>query len=557
MRSSVAIVVGVYFAALLGWSLYNFVKDYRKEGSQESRYVGARSFGTGALVATLVAAWASNYTLLAAAESGFNFGISGPIWYSLGVALPILLFVWPVNLVSRIREDMPEGVTMIGYLGQRYDAKTRFISLIVVLIASSLTIISVVLAVGIVLSSLLNIGQGTAVVIGGVVLIAYTALGGFEATVRSHVYQLVIAGLSVVVALVLTAREVGLGSFVGNLPQTRLNVLAWGPLNMIDFFLALTGLTIASPIIWQRIFSARDARSATRAIKWFPFVWVPFALGSGIMGMAAAKLLPNIDPSAAATQLVVKLFPTWAAVLFLLGGLALVFSSGDASINNVASIAQFDIIDNYLGLSLGRRQNLYLSFVLQIGLGIIGVVGALSIHSILNLLIINSAINISLILPLYLGLAWRGAHPSAAFWSILLGLGVGGILIVAQAGPVANLSALLISAIVFIGLSYLLRYRESTSQEVGGGQTTVSPETAAGGESRRERGKISGVVVGAAGAVAAYAILYALASVFGKTILELPAVTMYPLYVYGFIGCLAMVVVLPAFVLRESKRGQT
>lgn len=555
MRSGVAVVVGVYFAALLGWSLYNFVKDYRADGTQESRYVGTRSFGTGALVATLVAAWASNYTLLAAAESGFNFGISGPVWYALGVALPILFFVWPVNLVARIKEAMPEGVTMIGYVGRRYDAKTRLISLVVVLIASSLTIISVVLAVGIVLSSLLNVGQGTAIIIGGVVLIAYTAMGGFEATVRSHVYQLVIAGLSVVVALVLTARDVGLGTFVGDLPQARLNVLAWGPLNMIDFFLALTGLTIASPIIWQRIFSARDARSATRAIKWFPFVWVPFALGSGIMGMAAAKLLPNIDPSSAATQLVVKLFPTWAAVLFLLGGLALVFSSGDASINNVASIVQFDIIDNYLGVSLSRRQNLYLSFALQIGLGIVGVVGALSIHSILNLLIINSAINISLILPLYLGLAWRGAHPSAAFWSILLGLGVGGPLIAIQAGPVANLSALLVSAIVFIGLSYLLRYRESTVQEAET-QATESPQTEGRGGSR-VRGKIPGVVVGVAGAVAAYAILYTLASVFGKAALKIPAVTMYPLYVYGFIGCLAMVLILPVFALRENRKSET
>jgi hypothetical protein len=84
--------------------------------------------------------------------------------------------------------------------------------------------------------------------------------------------------------------------------------------------------------------------------------------------------------------LVVDLFPTWAAVLFLLGGLALVFSSGDAAINNVASIVQIDILDNYLGLSLSRRQNLYVSFALQIGLGVIGVIGALAFESILDLL---------------------------------------------------------------------------------------------------------------------------------------------------------------------------
>jgi Na+/proline symporter len=61
VRSGVAILIGLYFAALIGWCLYTFIRDYRRGGgSEENRYVGARSFGTGALVATFVAAWASN-----------------------------------------------------------------------------------------------------------------------------------------------------------------------------------------------------------------------------------------------------------------------------------------------------------------------------------------------------------------------------------------------------------------------------------------------------------------------------------------------------------------
>ncbi len=540
MRAGVVVIVGIYFATLIGWSVYNFIRSYRRGGdSEESRYVGSRTFGAGALVATLVAAWASNYTLLAAAESGFNYGISGPIWYALGVGLPILFFVWPINIVARIRESMPEGVTMIEYVGRRYDEKSRLVALITVLLSSVIYIVSVILGVGIVLSSLLNIGSNTAVVVGGVVLIVYTAFGGFEATVRSHVYQLAIAGLGVIVALVLTAREVGLGQFVANIPQNRLNVLEWGPLGMVDFFLALTALTIASPIIWQRFFAARDTQAATRSIWWFPVAWMPFAVGSGIMGMAAFRLIPDISPSSAATRLVVDLFPTWAAVLFLLGGLALVFSSGDAAINNVASIVQVDILDNYLGLSLSRRQNLYLSFALQIGLGVIGVVGALAFESILGLLVLNSAVNIALIFPLYLGLVWAGATSGGAFWSILLSLGIGGSMLAAGQGPLANLVALLVSLVVFVGLSYFSAYRVRQAREGGDGQKAV--------------GLASRVVVGAVVAAAIYTVLYVLATVFENAVWEIPAAVMYPLYVYAFIGCLAMVVVLPIFALRRSK----
>ncbi|GAB7387934.1 sodium:solute symporter [Bacillaceae bacterium] len=465
MRTEVAIIVGIYFALLIGWGLYNFMKNLQKGGgSREAQYVGDRSFGTGHLLATLVAARASNYTLLAAAESGFRNGISGPIWYAIGVAVPIIFFVWPVNLVAKIREAMPDGVTIVEYVGRRYDEKSRMVSLIIVLLSNILYIISVVMAIGIVLSSLLNIDVTTATIIGGVVLVLYTALGGFEGMVWSHVYQLVLAGLSVVVALILTIQQVGLVDFVNRIPEEKLNVLAWGPVNMVDFFLVLTALTIASPVIWQRIFSAKDTKSAVRAMWWFGPTWAPFAVGSGIMGMAAYLLMPQIDPSQAATRLVMDLFPSWAAVLFLLGGMALVFSSGDATVNNVASIVQFDIIQKYFRKPLTDKQNLYLSFGLQVALGVVGIIGALKFKSILELLVINSAVNIALIFPLYLGLVWKGATSNGAFWSMVLSTGIGGFMILQQAGPLANLMALLISITVLIAVSYLSKKPETADR---------------------------------------------------------------------------------------------
>jgi Na+/proline symporter len=526
MRTEVVVIVTLYFAALLGWGLYTFVKEYRRgTGSTETRYVGTRSYGAAALVATLVAAWASNYTLLAAAESGFRYGMSGPLWYALGVGLPILFFVWPLNIVRRIRESMEGGVTIVEYVGRRYDERTRLVSLVVVLLSSVLYIISVILAIGIVLSSLLGIDSTTATVIGGVVLILYTALGGFEAQIWSHVYQLVLAGLSVTVALILTVRRVGLGDFAGGLEAEQLNAVAWGPVGMVDFFLVLTALTIASPVIWQRIFSARDEKAATRAMVWFAPAWMPFAIGSGLMGIAAARLLPELSPSEAATGLVVELFPTWAAVLFLLGGMALVFSSGDATINNVASIVQVDIVKNYFNADLSPRKNLYLSFALQISLGAIGILGALTFTSILNLLVVNSAVNIALIFPLYLGLAWKKTSSAAAFWSILLSLGVGGALLVMELGPVANLVALVLSVVALVGISYL--------KPVDG---------------RRELSRVS---VGALAAVLIYATVYGIAQLAANTSLTLPSATLYVVLGYALVGTIAMFTALPVMALRN------
>ncbi len=532
MRKEVVIVVGLYFLGLLGWNLRNFLKNRAGTEAEEVAYVGHRDFGTGALIATLVAVYASNYTLLAAAESGFKYGLSGPIWYALGVAVPVLFFVWPVNLVSRMRASMPRGVTLVEYYGARYDERTRLAALVTVLLASVIGIVSVVVAIGIVLDSLLNIGTTPSLLIGGGVLILYTALGGYEGTARAHVYQLIIAGLAVAVSLALASHDVNLSNFVNHLGAGQRDVLAWGPVHMLDFFLTLAALAIANPVLWQRMFSARDDRSAARAMCGFPALWIPFALGSGVMGMIAFHLMPAIAPDQAATRLVVHLFPTWAAVLFLLGGLALVFSTGDASINNIASIVQFDVIDRYLGHRFTGRRAVYLSFAVQVALGLIGIAGALGVKSILHLLIVNSAVNIALLAPLVLGLTWRRAHPGAAFWSIVVGLAVGAGLMVVGWGPIADLVALVVSAALMIGLSVGL---------------PASREPAVGAQ-RPVKRAAGGVMF----AIAVYTALFALASAFGGVKLLLPAYTLYPLMAYGFGGCLVLALILPVIAWRRA-----
>ncbi len=110
-------------------------------------------------------------------------------------------------------------------------------------------------------------------------------------------------------------------------------------------------------------------------------------------------------------------------------------------------------------------------------------------------------------------------------------------MLAAGLGPLANLVALLVSVVVFVGLPYFTAYRARQTQEGGGEAGSL----------------VSRVVVGAVAAAAIYTVLYVLATVFENATWGIPAAAMYPLYVYAFIGCLAMVVVLPIFALRQSK----
>ncbi|WP_158735874.1 sodium:solute symporter [Alteribacillus sp. YIM 98480] len=425
--SLTAVVVTIYFFILIGWSLYNYIKNKQKGGTTlEGQFVGTRSYSAGHLLATLVAVWGSNYTLLAAAEAGYVNGISGVIWYALGVALPLFFFSWPLNIATRIRKLLPNGVTIVEVIGKRYDEKSRLVALSILIASNVLFIISIVLSIGIVLKALLGTSLSTAIIIGGVVMIIYTALGGFEALMYAHVFQLALAGGAVLVALFLSISEFSLSSLFSQISADStgmLNVVAWGPNSMLDFFLGLLGFTIASPILYQIAFSGKNDKEVTRAFRLFGITWAPFAVGTAIMGMVAYLLYPNIQGQDAATTLVTSLFPEWAAVLFFLGGLALVFSTADATVNNVASLIILDIYKKYSNSDITAKKASILSMTTQVSLGVIGILGALNFgDGVLQLLALNGAVNIPLIFTVIFGLYWKRTHPTAAFWAMLLGV---------------------------------------------------------------------------------------------------------------------------------------
>lgn len=425
--NTTAIIVTVYFVLMIGWGLYTFIKNGNKETTIESEFIGDRSYKTWPLLATLVAAWGSNYTLIAAAQSGFDYGISGVIWYAPAIAIPLILFSWPLNIPKRIRQLYPDGLTFIQVIGKRYDEKARMAALIILLVANVFFIISIVLAVGIMLKALMGISLSLGIILGGTVMVVYIALNNFDSLIYGRVFQLALAGGAVAVAIILSIFHVfSFSDFVGQVSSKSgelLNAIAWGPIGMLELLISSMGFIFGSPILYQIAFSGRSDKEVTRAFRLLPITWAPFGVATAVMGVVAFLLYPNIAGQDAAMTLVVNVFPEWAAVLFFLGGLALVFSTADAAINNLASILIFDVFKKYKKTELTRKGAIVLSKLTQVALGVIGIVGALNLgNTVLEILVLNGMILIPFVFTIVLGLFWKRAHPTAAFWSMVLGM---------------------------------------------------------------------------------------------------------------------------------------
>ena len=467
---------------MIGWGLYSFIKRGTKETTIESEFIGDRSYKTWPLLATLVAAWGSNYTLIAAGQSGYDYGISGVIWYAPAIAIPLLLFSWPLNIPARIRDLDPNGLTFIQVIGKRFDEKSRLVALIILLVANVFFIISIVLAVGIMLKALMGISLSTGIIIGGSVMVIYIALSNFDSLIYGRVFQLALAGGAVAVAIILSVFHIfSFSDFTDQISSQSselLNATAWGPIGMLELLISQMGFIFGSPILYQIAFSGRSNKEVTRAFRLLPLVWAPFAVATAVMGIAAFLLYPNIDGQDAAMTLVADIFPGWAAILFFLGGLALVFSTADAAINNLASIVIFDVYKKHSKKKISRKGAFLLSKITQVALGIIGILGALNLgNTVLEILVLNGMILIPFVFTIVLGLFWKRAHPTAAFWAMLLGMisiiilyyGFNHSIYTSFVGVLLSFSILVIGSLIFTNkdTDYFLKMQNESNLKVG------------------------------------------------------------------------------------------
>jgi len=81
------------------------------------------AFGT----ATLLASWITANTILAAPQVAYNLGFLGVLGYCAAGGLGVLLFT---PLARRIKEYLPEGITVADYFRTRYDRKSYYLFLV-------------------------------------------------------------------------------------------------------------------------------------------------------------------------------------------------------------------------------------------------------------------------------------------------------------------------------------------------------------------------------------------------------------------------------------------
>jgi len=371
----IAVLLAAYLLAMLGIGLTSRRK---ASAGEESFYVADRSYGPFRGFVALASTTTGGSSTLVCAALVWRHGLAG-VWIDLAGAIG--LAVLALGLAGRVRRT--GAMTLPEIAGRFYGSGARTAAGALVGIAEIVWFALLVEASQAVLTSMTGLPATPALVLSAAVFIAYTALGGQYAVVRTDFvqYSLMVAGILGIGTLA-AARAIG-GRFAppaGSLAFPVSATLGWG-----DAFgwLLLVGLPhLVGGDVYAKLLSCRDGRSARLAAAGAAASKIAFGAAVAFIALAARQKGLPIGADAQALPAALRAFsPGILGALVAVALIATMQSSADSVLLTGASVAVRDVAPAF-GLSPGIAAARALIPVF----GAIGLVVALEMREIVDTL---------------------------------------------------------------------------------------------------------------------------------------------------------------------------
>ncbi len=376
------IILTVYLAAIIvigivtGRKVNNIV-DFAVAGKNYSAFV---------IFATLSASFIGGGFSTGNAEKVFTYGIANIIFlfgFSLQVIL-VALFIAPK--MGNYRNAITAGDIM----GQHYGTAAKIITGFLSVIVCAGILGAQVGAMGYVFNVFTGIPRIWGVLLGCSIVILYSTIGGMRAVVATDVLQFVILAAGIPLTLVLSIFHAGgVEQILSKVPATHFTLLA-GRFTVVSFaslFLTfLVGETLVPPYV-QRLLISKDVRITARGTFYSGLFSIPFFIIAGLIGLVALSINPDLNPNHALPFIIMNALPVGISGLVIVAMISIIMSSADSFLNSAAVSIVNDIVVPLKKEKMSDSLQLKLAKATNLLVGILSIVFALKIESVLEILI--------------------------------------------------------------------------------------------------------------------------------------------------------------------------
>ena len=395
----------------------------KKEGNVERFCVGNRNIGWEVSAFSIAATWIWAPALFTSTENAYAKGFAGFFWFLVPNVLCPILFI---PFAKKIRGEMPEGITLSGYMYEKY--RSRSVKNIYLFQLGALSALSTgvqLLAGSKILSMLTGISFTAMTVIMAVIAFSYSQFSGIKASMLTDAIQMVfMLGASVGFVAFGVKNGGGMETLITGLKGITgdagclFSKRGWEI--FLGFGLPTTIGLISGPFgdqcFWQRAFCVKKDRIG-RAFLLGALLFGIVPLSMGIIGFIGAGMgYTAIDTGVINFELISMLFPKWSVIPFLFMVISGLLSTIDSNLCAVSSLTT-DIFHND---TLGKTKS---SMVLTLAAGI--VVANIPGLTVTHLFLMYGTLRASTLLPTILTLKGVRMIPKGIVAGIISAMVVG------------------------------------------------------------------------------------------------------------------------------------
>ena len=372
-----------YCVVVVGMGIYY----ERKSRTAEQFMVAGRTIPTWAAGLAVMSTYTSSISYIATPGKAFDTN-----WHPFIFSLCIFPVTWVVCKYAVPYYRKTQLISVYSFLEDRLGAWGRAYAALAFVLYMIGRVAVILYLVGLLLSAFVPWGIGTVIIIMGIIIIAYTLLGGMEAVIWTDVLQSVI----MTVGIVCCAVSLSISIFSGP------NYLIHSALEADKFSLGSWDLSLSSRTVWvmiiygitenlrnlladqnyvQKYGSVSTERKAKRSIWIAMLIYIPLTaiflyIGTALFAFyspGGTKLTEGITkgdqifPYFIATEV-----PTGLKGLIIAAIIAAAMSTVDSALNCSATVMLLDFYKRYLNPNVGERASV---LFLRLSTGVWGLLG--------------------------------------------------------------------------------------------------------------------------------------------------------------------------------------
>lgn len=374
----------------------------RTKKNAEGFYLGGRGIGPLVTAMSAEASDMSSWLLMGLPGVAYLSGVADASWTAIGLALGTYLNFLLVAKRLRRYSVRLDAITIPAFISKRYQEQRPVIMCIaslIILIFFVPYVASGLAAIGKLFNSLFGWNYIVAVIVGAVVIISYTSVGGFNAVATMDLIQSIIMTIALIVitcfgiyqaggldVVVANAKALpGYLSFVQIHDAATNTAKPYGVISIVSMLAWGLGY-FGMPHILVRFMAIRD-EDELKLSRRIASVWVVIsmtvAVCIGMIGYSVSKAgrIPALTGSDSETVIVrianllstYGIFPAIVAGLILAGILAATMSTADSQLLAAASAFSENLLQDVFGIKLTAKQTMIVARLTVICIAIIAV----------------------------------------------------------------------------------------------------------------------------------------------------------------------------------------